>query len=136
MMMNQDMNTNLNIYCRNCGYRLDNQIKCSKCKCEVVSDRVDTQKVLFEEKKEGKVLITILKVLFILYGVSFFVPYLRTVSGHLLLPTLVLSIYCKIKFPHDKFVEFAFISCIIYVVLYVLLILFLIFACMDLGGAF
>ena len=77
-----------------------------------------------------------LKVLFILYGVSFFVPYLRTVSGHLLLPTLVLSIYCKIKFPHDKFVKVAFVSCIVYVVLYVLLILFLILACMDLGGAF
>lgn len=136
----------MNNYCRNCGIKLENNIKeCLNCKTEVFETRITeapkTEITPEQTAKEEKYILTII-ILYILsiitknIGLIFKPLYILTMLSYpFSLCSKILLIYARIT-TKNKTIKILFIIFIISLILKILAIIFIVVACSSLGKNF
>lgn len=130
----------MNNYCRNCGEKLENNIKvCPKCNAEVFENRVNVEQRKNElekyKKKENMYIIVII----ILYASAYLSPYYFRILGvynfiSYIIPLLYLAatitlIYARITMNKSQKIRIMFNIFMILIVLYLFFIIFMFITC-------
>lgn len=127
----------MNSYCRNCGEKLENDIKmCPKCGAEVFEKRINIEKKKIEldeyRKKENKYILIIIT----LYTLSYLLSYLNNnfisyITPLLSLSSTIILVYARINMNDSKKIRIMFNIFIVLIILFNLFILFTFLTCIN-----
>lgn len=129
----------MNNYCRNCGKKLENDIKvCPVCNAEVFENRINVslkkEELIKNKQKERKYLIAI-GILFTVGLIEWFLTYFfESIFFYSIYPLVFLSaiivlITAKVALPQSKIIKVLFYILIAIIILYSCMLMFILARC-------
>lgn len=111
----------MNIYCRNCGEKLENNSEiCTKCNTKVLNQRIDVEKKIKKikdyKKKENEYASGIIILSLLSFSLNYYLSnneFVLYILPLLYLSLAILSIYSKIKMKESQKINILFISFVI-----------------------